>query len=194
MSTNMPLPLSTMSTATSRKILLLPLFPSPLRRRRREHIQALRGPHAPLVLRHLPPLLPLLLLFLLLPPEVLAQEEGESGGVNVVAASQRRHHQERPHLRLGHLHKRLRPSTCGNRSVSVDTTARLQTFRVAERLGVRLPASPGTRRPSGRSPKNAAFLQQNAHHEPTGGQRELTSGSGVHQHVGNMRNSSKCHR
>ena len=111
----MPLPLSTTSAATSRKFLLLPLFPSPLRRGRREHIQVLRGP--PSILKLF--LLPLLLLLLqLLPPEILAQEEGDGGGVHFVAASQRRHHQERP--RGSHVTDRA--STCGSDTSSRDSS------------------------------------------------------------------------
>ena len=54
--------------------------------------------------------------------------------------------------------------------------------------------SPGTRRPDGRSPKMLHFCSKNAHHEPTGGQRELTSKSAVHRHVGNMYIYSRSRR
>ena len=45
---------------------------------------------------------------------------------------------------------------------------------------------PGPQRPDGRRPKNAAVLPKKPHHEPTRSQRDLTSGSGVHLHVGNV--------
>ena len=113
----MPLPLSTMST--SRKFLLLHLFPSPPNRRRGGDCRQEAASSMTLCARLIQLLMFSFLLLLPLAESALEEVLG-GGGVHLVAASQRRHHQERStgshvtargchYLRPGHLRSRRRP-------------------------------------------------------------------------------------